>query len=251
MTASHSQQKSPLSYQERTYRRVEQSGLISSVVKMAETDLHILASQAVEDQALQGIARVRGQIEQYIRQQPQFLDALVPLPMDGQAPEPVRQMLAAARLAGVGPMAAVAGVIAESVGRSLLAQGCAEVIVENGGDLFTARKKACRVAVYAGESPLSGKLAVQLRAVQMPCGVCCSSGTIGHSLSLGSADAVVVVAPSTALADAAATCLANRVHRDRQSIAKALERAAAIKGITGVVIVSGEELGAWGDIELV
>ena len=107
MAASRFHHKSPLSYQERTYRHVEQSGLISSIVKMAETDLHILASQAVEDQALQLIARVRGQIEQYIREQPEFIDALVPLPLDSQAPKPVRQMLTAARSAGVGPMAAV------------------------------------------------------------------------------------------------------------------------------------------------
>lgn len=251
MVAFSSQHKSPLSYQERTYRQVEQSGLVSTIVKMAETDLHILASQAVEDPALQLIARVRGQIEQYIRQQPKFLDALVPLPLDGQAPEPVRQMLAAARQAGVGPMAAVAGVVAETVGRGLLAHGCAEVIVENGGDLFAARTQACRVAVYAGESPLSGKLALGLKAAQMPCGVCCSSGTIGHSLSLGAADAVVAVAPSTALADAAATRLANGVTSDRQSINQVLELAPAIEGLSGVVIISGEQLGAWGDIELV
>ncbi len=251
MAASRSQHKSPLSYQERTYRRVEQSGLVSSIVKMAETDLHILASLEVVDPALQLIARVRGQIEQYIRQQPKFIDALVPLPLDSQASEPVRQMLAAARLAGVGPMAAVAGVVAETVGRGLLAHGCAEVIVENGGDIFVARTKACRVAVYAGESPLSGKLALALQAEQMPCGVCCSSGTIGHSLSLGAADAVVAVASSTALADAAATRLANAVRPDKQSINKALELAPAIKGLAGVVIISGEQLGAWGDIELV
>ncbi len=251
MAASRSHHKSPLSYQERTYRRVEQSGLVSSIVKMAETDLHILASQDVQDPALQLIARVRGQIEQYIREQPKFLDALVPLPLDSQAPEPVKQMLAAARQAGVGPMAAVAGVVAETVGRGLLAYGCAEVIVENGGDLFVARIKDCRVAIYAGESPLSGKLAINLKAVQLPCGVCCSSGTIGHSLSLGSADAVVVVASSTALADAAATRLANAVTSDRQSVNRALKLVPEIEGISGVVIISGEQLGAWGDIELV
>jgi ApbE superfamily uncharacterized protein (UPF0280 family) len=251
MAASQGTDKSPLAYQERTYRRVEQSGLVSSIVKMAETDLHILASEAVENPALQLIARVRGQIEQYIREQPEFLDALVPLPLNDLAPEPVRQMLAAARSAGVGPMAAVAGVVAEEVGRGLLADNCSEVIVENGGDLFVARVQPCTVAVYAGQSPLSGKLAIRLQPAQMPCGVCCSSGTIGHSLSLGTADAVVVVASSTALADAAATRLANEVQGDRQSMNTSLALAAELEGISGVVIVSGDQLGAWGEIELV
>ena len=100
--------------------------------------------------------------------------------------------------------------------------------MENGGDLFVARNQACTVAVYAGESPLSGKLAIGLQPDQMNCGVCCSSGTIGHSLSLGNADAVVVVAPSTAF-----------------------ELAGKIDGLSGVLIISGDRLGAWGDIELV
>ncbi len=251
MAGSHSRKKSPLSYQDREYRRVENSGLVSSVVKMAETDLHILTSKPVGDQALQSVSEVRGYIERYIEQHPRFIDALVPLPMDNQAPEVVRQMLTGGLLAGVGPMAAVAGVVAEKVGRALLAQGLHEVIVENGGDLFVARNKACTVAVYAGESPLSGKLAIGLQPDRMPCGVCCSSGTIGHSLSLGVADAVVVAAPSTALADAAATRLANEVGREKQSINRALELAGEIDGLSGVVIISGDQLGAWGDIELV
>ncbi len=85
----------------------------------------------------------------------------------------------------------------------------------------------------------------------MGCGVCCSSGTIGHSLSLGVADAVVVVAPSTALADAVATRLGNEVGRGKKSINRALELAGEIDGLSGVVIISGDRLGAWGDIELV
>ena len=251
MAGSHSRKKTPLSYQEREYRRVENSSLVSSLIKMAETDLHILASRSVGDQALQLVSEVRGYIERYIEQYPRFVDTLVPMPMNKQAPEVVRQMLTAGIQAGVGPMAAVAGVIAEWVGRGLLAQGTDEVIVENGGDLFVARNQECTVAVYAGESPLSGKLAICLQPDRMGCGVCCSSGTIGHSLSLGVADAVVVVAPFTALADAAATRLGNEVGRGKQSINRALELAGEINGLSGVVIISGDQLGAWGDIELV
>jgi len=243
--------KSPLSYQERTYRAVENSGLVSSIVKIAETDLHILASQPVEDQALLAVSEVRGVIQGYIRTHPDFLQSLAPLPMDNRAPEVIKEMLSAGAATGVGPMAAVAGIVAEQVGKSLLFQGLAEVIVENGGDLFVARRQGSTIAVYAGESPLSGKLGIRLLPEQMPCGVCCSSGMIGHSLSLGRADAVAVVASSTALADAAATRLGNEVGRNKKSIQHALEVAKEIDGLTGVVIVSGEHLGAWGDVELV
>ncbi|CAK8715052.1 UPF0280 family protein [Candidatus Electrothrix laxa] len=243
--------KSPLSYQERTYRAIENSGLVSSIVKIAETDLHILASQPVEAQALLAVSEVRGVIEGYIRTHPNFLQSLAPLPMDNQAPEIIKDMLSAGVSTGVGPMAAVAGIVAEQVGKSLLAQGLAEIIVENGGDLFVARTQESTIAVYAGESPLSGKLGIRLLPEQMPCGVCCSSGMIGHSLSLGRADAVAVVASSTALADAAATRLGNEVGRNKKSIQHALKVAGEINGLTGVVIVSGEHLGAWGNVELV
>ncbi len=243
--------KSPLSYQERTYRAIENSGLVSSIVKIAETDLHILASQPVEDQALLAVSEVRGVIQGYIRTHPDFLQSLVPLSMDNRAPEIIKKMLFAGASTGVGPMAAVAGIVAEQVGKSLLAQGVTETIVENGGDLFVARTQESTIVVYAGESPLSGKLGIRLLPEQMPCGVCCSSGMIGHSLSLGRADAVAVVASFTALADAAATRLGNEVGRNKKSIQHALEIAKEINGLTGVVIISGEHLGAWGDVELV
>ncbi len=245
------EKKSPLSYQEREYRRIENSGLISTTVKMAETDLHILATEPVSDQALPLISQVRVIIEQYIQQHPRFIDSLAPLPMDHHAPSVIQQMLTAGLTAGVGPMAAVAGVIAEQIGRGLLGLGITEVIVENGGDLFLARQQPCTVGIFAGESPLSGKLGIRLQAGQLPCGVCCSSATIGHSLSLGTADAVLVSAPSTALADAAATRLGNGVTDENESINKTLELAKTIDGISGVVIIAGEQIGAWGDIELV
>ncbi len=244
--------RTPLSYQERTYRSVQNSGLTAFEVKMVETDLHILASSAAHDQALLAVAKVRTEIEGYIRQHPLFLSSLAPLPLDNGAPESVRAMLAAGLVAGVGPMAAVAGVIAETVGRVLLRQGHSEVIVENGGDLFLARTQPSVVAVQAGASRLSGRLGISLRPEQMPCGLCCSSGTVGHSLSFGRADAAAVLAASAAVADAAATRLGNEVKsQDSRSVSRAVELAKDIEGVTGAVVIAGDHLGAWGEIELV
>jgi len=243
--------KPPQSYQERAYRTVEQSGLVSSFVTMVETDLHILAPVNVEDEALRLVADIRRQVEGYIRQNNLFVDSLTPLPKDKAAPAIVQDMLEAGLRAGVGPMAAVAGGIAQYVGQGLQDAGVDDLIVENGGDIFIAREQECTVAIFAGSSPLSKKVGIRVLPESMPCGICCSSGTIGHSLSLGEADAVVVTASSTSLADAAATRLGNEVTDGPKSIQKALTFAQAITGISGAVIIKDKELGAWGDIELV
>ncbi len=243
--------REPRAYRERHYRRLHQAGLVATEVRVMETDLHILAPEPVEDRALVVVIEVRRQLEDHIRANPRFLDSLVPLPMDGNAAAPVLDRLSAAAAAGVGPMAAVAGTIAEAVGVALLRQGQDEVIVENGGDIFVSRNQACRIGIYAGESPLSGRVGILLQPEQMPCGVCTSSGSIGHSLSMGVADAVVVRARSTALADAVATRLGNEVSPQPDSIDRALALARTIEGVAGVVIVSGDRLGAWGDVELV
>ena len=148
-------------------------------------------------------------------------------------------------------MAAVAGVIAEFVGLGLLErQGVSEIVVENGGDIFLQRRVAVTVAIFAGPSPLSNTIGLRLRAEQTPLGICTSSATVGHSISLGRADAVTVLAGSTALADAVATRIGNETKNDRD-INQALALAATITGVRGVLIIKGKNLGVWGDLELV
>lgn len=216
-----------------------------------ETDLLILAPARVDEEALAAVARLRHEIEQYIDNHPDFLHALAPMAQDQEAPASVQKMLAAGIRAGVGPMAAVAGTVAEGVGQALENCGHGEVIVENGGDIYIRRTEACTIAVYAGESPLSGRVGIKLHPLQMPCGVCTSSASIGHSLSLGEADAAVVVASSTAYADALATRLGNEVRQSRDGVGRALEVAQKFDDITGVVLIAGEKLGAWGALQLV
>lgn len=243
--------KSPESYRDRTYRTLEHSGLVSSFVRMVETDLHILAPVDVEDQALRLVAEVRRQIEGHIRRNASFVDSLKPLPMDDSAPEAVREMLRAGLAANVGPMAAVAGTIAEFVGLGLQQSGVEDLIVENGGDIYIARKQECTIAVFAADSPLSNRIGIRLAPAAMPCGVCCSSGTVGHSTSFGCADAVVVIAPSTPLADAAATRIGNEVGCAPAGLDQALQAAAVIAGLSGVLIIRGDQFGARGEVELV
>jgi hypothetical protein len=105
------------------------------------------------------------------------------------------------------------------------------------------------IGVYAGNSPLTGKIALQIKPEETPIGVCTSSGTVGPSLSLGVADAVIVLSSSAALADAVATAIGNMV-KTAEDIAQAVERAQAIEGLAGVVIIKGEKIGLWGRVEI-
>jgi ApbE superfamily uncharacterized protein (UPF0280 family) len=216
------------------------------------------APDLLRDRVTTAILRARGEIESYIPTHPEFLTSLVPVVPLPWAPPIVRWMCASAARAGVGPMAAVAGAIGEMVGKDLMSASASssvngvrvdDVIVENGGDIFIASSRVRRVGIYAGESPLSGKVALEIAPSQMPCGVCTSSGTVGHSRCFGRCDAAVVVAKDTALADALATRVANEV-RSREDIEKALGIASRISGVAGAVVVFGDALGATGDIRL-
>ncbi len=244
---------SPYAYQTRGYRQtVYAEDLVAAVVTVKETDLHILAAKDVTEVAYHSVHRYRNQLENYISAHPEFLTALVPLDQDTLAPPIVKGMLRASASAGVGPMAAVAGAIAECVGRDIIDTGIQEVIVENGGDIFIKRKKESVAAIFAAGSPLNQKVGIRIPAALMPVGLCTSSGTVGHSLSLGKADSVTVLAPSTLLADAAATRLGNEVKTgDQGNINAALAVAGTIPGILGVVIICGKHMGAWGQVDLV
>ncbi|MCX7772643.1 MAG: UPF0280 family protein, partial [Clostridia bacterium] len=141
-----------------------------------------------------------------------------------------------------------AGAFSKFVGQELLKLS-PEIIVENGGDLFIKSEQERKVGIYAGASPLSNKLAIKLSRDMTPCGLCTSSGTVGHSLSFGKADAAVILHPDASVADACATALGNRI-KSAQDIERALEEVSKIPGVRGAMVIIGEALGAIGDIEL-
>ncbi len=236
-------------YEPRTYRtRMARQGLVGFRVAVKETDLWVLAGRDFSPEVRGAVVEERLQLEAYIAAHPGFLEALSPWPQDPFAPGVVREMIGAAARGGVGPMAAVAGALAERVGQ-VLAPLSEEVIVENGGDIYLRVSHPATVALYAGKSPLSHRVGLKIDPAWSPLGVCTSSGTVGHSLSFGRADAACVLAPSAALADAAATALGNRVS-DASQIQPALEWVATVPEIMGAVIIVSDQLGAWGKIEL-
>ena len=236
-------------YQPRIYRHwIEGKNLVSFNVTEKETDLYIRANSNLQRKAQRLVPKYRQQLEQYIEKNPEFQTSLKPLPIPTNAPHIVLDMLEAGQKANVGPMAAVAGAIAEYVGRELL-EFSPEIIVENGGDIFLKNGKKLIVGIYAGNSPLTGKLGLEIMPEETPLGICTSSGTVGHSLSFGKADAVVTVAGSATLADAAATAICNQV-KNPNDIGSAIELGRKITGLKGIVIIIGSAIGVWGDVKL-
>ncbi|MEE8204469.1 MAG: UPF0280 family protein [Dehalococcoidales bacterium] len=236
-------------YQPRTYRHwVQSPELASFSVTVKETDLYIAALRNLEREARKLVIECRRLLEGYIKQHPPFLKSLKPLAVADDAPAIVKEMARAAERVGVGPMAAVAGAVAEFVGRGLSAFS-AEVIVENGGDIYLKSRVDRVVGIYAGGSPLSGKIGLKIEGGATPLGVCTSSGTVGHSLSLGRADAVVVIARWTALADATATAIGNLIV-STDDIPRGIEFARGIDGVDGLAIIKDDQLGVWGQVEI-
>lgn len=240
----------PKGFGERTYHQwIQAEDLCPFRVTIRETDLLILAREDLSGFARQAVLNYRTQVESYINAHPKFRTSLQPLDVETPAPPIIQEMTLVAERAGVGPFAAVAGAIAEYVGKDLLPFS-PEVIVENGGDIFVASRRSRVFGIYAGNSPLTGKIALKIDSSYMPCGVCTSSGTVGHSLSFGRADAAIVIAKSTIFADACATALGNKVFR-ASDIPVGLRFAENTEGIDGAVIIVGEDIGAWGNVQFV
>ncbi|MBE0446999.1 MAG: UPF0280 family protein [Actinobacteria bacterium] len=237
-------------YEPRFYRnQTSAKDLYSFNVRIKETDLLIYANRDLTAVAYELILLYRSLIEEFIGRFPIFKETLIPIEIPKNAPGIVKTMADAAKLAGVGPMAAVAGTIAEYVGRGLL-EYSDEVIIENGGDIFIKTKRDRKIGIYAKESPLSNKIAVSITPDDTPLGICTSSGTVGHSLSFGRADAVIIFSKNTSLADATATKVGNLLH-SKDDIRKAIEFAQSVPGIEGAIIVVGDGLGGWGKFEFV
>ena len=238
-------------YEPRFYRHwVRDKDLVSFTVIVKESDLYVRAGRNLKRKALKVLLKHRALLEGYIQRHPEFLTSLKPFPVEQDAPEIVKSMAEAAGKVGVGPMAAVAGAVAEFVGKELLPFS-REVIVENGGDIFMRTLGMRSIGVYAGESsPFTGKIALEIQPEQTPLGICTSAGTVGHSLSFGRSDACIVLSHSTSLADAAATAVGNLI-KEVDDIPRGIEFARGVEGIEGVVIIKDNRIGIWGEVKVV
>jgi ApbE superfamily uncharacterized protein (UPF0280 family) len=239
-------------YQKRFYRDwTRAKDLHTAHILAKETDLQILTSKPIKTQLIEEkIRSFRWDIEGYIEKDHRFLTSLKPLAVELTAPAIVKEMSLQTSKVNVGPMASVAGAIAQFLGEELIKKGFRDVIVENGGDIFIKTSKTRFIGIYAGRSRLLSALCLAIKPKDTPLGICTSSGTIGHSLSFGEADSVVVLSRSAILADAIATATCNLIH-SRADLQKALDFARSIKGVLGVVIIFRNNLLTWGKVEFV
>ncbi|MEK6727429.1 MAG: UPF0280 family protein [Candidatus Omnitrophota bacterium] len=237
-------------YQKRFYRDlVKAEGLYLTHIIAKESDLQVLTNKRLDTRFLEERLRMyRYDIENYINKDYRFLISLKPIEVELNASEIVKEMASQAKKVNVGPMATVAGAIAEFLGRDLLKKGYQDVIIENGGGIFLKTRKARRIGIYAGRSKLWNKLKIKIKPKDTPLGICASSGTIGHSLSFGIADCVIVLSKHAALADAVAAATANRV-QSKDDLQKAVDFAKSIRGVIGVAVILKNNLINWGEIE--
>lgn len=220
-----------------------------------ETDLWVAIDREhyrkeAEKFTMDRILLYRKILEEHISLYPEFRDSLTPVVTPGGVHPLIESMSAAALAAGTGPMSAVAGAMAEYICRDLIEEfGADEVVVENGGDIFMKLTAPATVAVYAGNSPLSEKIALQPAPDDTPLALCCSSGTVGHSLSFGVADACLIACHAGALADAYATAFCNRV-KNNGMVQEVTEQALKRTEILSVVIIAGDKTGLGGTIKI-
>ena len=241
-------------YQPRLYREaMGNSRWTSFRCAFRETDLWVAIDSShyhkeVERFTMDRIIFYRRVLEEHIKLHPEFRDSLTPVVAPGGVHPLITDMSDAALAAGTGPMSAVAGAMAEYICRDMLAEtGADEVIIENGGDIFMKLTAPATVAIFAGDSPLSEKIALQPVPGDTPLSLCCSSGTVGHSLSFGVADACMIACRSGALADACATAFCNRV-KNPEMVREVTEQALKMREILSVVIIAGDKVGLGGTI---
>lgn len=192
--------------------------------------------------AIASIMHHRECLENYISKNLAFKYALSPIEVEEDAPLIVKKMVEYSRIADVGPMASVAGVLADLAVEAALKSGANTILVENGGEVAIAGSGEFVVGIKAGTFV---PLGLKIKPCDMPIGIATSSGKFGHALSFGEADAVTVIADNAGLADAVATAICNAT-RGESAVEKGLERAKGIKEIRGVIIIAKDLIGIYG-----
>ena len=242
--------------EQRTYRnQFSLQRFRSFVANYKETDLWIGVDPAsfreeMKEIALLKVKELRAVLEDYLLIDSVFGKTFEPHQAEPNAPEIVRVMTQAGQRAGVGPMAAVAGAFAEAVGRHLMARfDIQELVVENGGDIFLKINQNLLMSVYAGNSPLSEKIGIEIQAAESPLGVCTSAGTVGPSISFGKADAAMIICKNTALADAFATGFGNLV-KTPEDVQNVINQTEQFPEILSAVIICRDKIGIRGKFEM-
>ena len=241
-------------YQPRTYRqKFNRERFTIFSIGFLETDLlvgtdHRSAKDTMRHDCLEIIRKTRNNLEEWELKHPGFLSTHKPVKLDTPGPDTIRRMIECGIRTGTGPMSSVAGLFAREVSNMLKEKyKVAELMVENGGDIYLVNTDPMLVSVYAGNSPLSNRLGFEIPPGEY--GISTSSGTVGHSYSYGNADAVTVICQDPVISDAWATALANKV-KDAGDIEKVLRFSETISEILGCMIICDDRLGVRGQFNI-
>jgi hypothetical protein len=222
--------------------------LIKEAFRLKESNCTVISDKKSGiETAKSSIEKNRQQLEVYVKEYPQFLHSLEPVPVD-RAPKVAKLMTEASAKAGVGPMAAVAGVLSDLAVQEMIDSGCKVAVIENGGEVSAVSNRSIDIGFQAGDEPLSREMGFRL--TKFPIGVATSSGKFSHAFSFGDADAVTVFAVDAGVADAAATAVANLIKGDdvRGVIRQGIDHALSIDGVQGVFILYRGVVGKAGQV---
>lgn len=237
-------------YEYRHYRDnlVQDESVKRYRIVQEESDIQVTSEKDYSDFLKEELLKIRKDIKRAIAINPDFLHSLTPIEDERlESIEVARLMIEASKKAQVGPFGAVAGAVNDLLAKAILDKRI--LILENGGDLYIAGNRDIRIGIYAGQSPLSNKFALELVKEDLPLGVCTSSATVGHAYSEGAADAGLVIGKSSALADAFATAFTNRIKKE-EDIEEALNWVMGHEDIYGALAIMNDKIGAMGNIKL-
>ena len=210
-------------------------------------DSHLKIYCREYDLVTEALVSKRQELEAYILRHPEFQTSLTPVKLLADAPAIAVQMAKASEATGLGPMASVAGILAQIGVEAAKEVGCREAIVENGGDMYVMSPTPVTIGMYAGDNSIGAQLGFSLTPEELPLAICSSSSKMGHSLSFGDCDLATVVAKDAALADSAATLVCNTITNEN-NVEQVLEKVGQIEGIGGILVVKNNKIGLWGNL---
>ena len=228
--------------------KISAEGRYSFRLDYKYSGLYIICDRDISSELEEPVLSFYRNIEKVITRQTDFEKSLVPIKSVKDLPPTIKEMCDAGEVFGVGPMASIAGALCDYLAKSLAGR-CSFLMIENGGDVYIKSSDPLEVGIFTKNIYFKDKLTLLVEAGQTPCGICSSSGSFGHSLSLGKSDLVTVLSRTATIADAAATSIANTINSE-EDIDTAIARFSQYKEVEGLIIIKNKRIGLWGKLQL-
>jgi ApbE superfamily uncharacterized protein (UPF0280 family) len=228
--------------------KISAEGRYSFRVDYKYSGLYIMCDRDISSELEEAVLSFYSDIEMILAGQPDFEKSLVPIKTGKDLPMTIKEMCCAGEVFNVGPMASIAGALCDHLAKNLTDR-CNFLMIENGGDVYIKSNVPFEVGIFTKNIYFKDKLTLLIEAGQTPCGICSSSGSFGHSLSLGKSDLVTVLSKTATTADAAATAIANTINSEKD-IDEAITCFSRYSEIEGLIIIKNKRIGLWGKLQL-